>query len=497
MVLKYLAARLSQITAATTVYFVPQFDKITDRELKGLDTAVSGAVSHLRESSEFSGKSGEMTTLFNPAGYKTRKVILVGLGARKELNADSFRKAAGSVSRFTTLTTSRKAAFYLDDFDSDEIYQAVIEGYMLGSFKLLDFKTGDDKKDKNVLGEITFVVNNPKRLGRVEKAVERGHIIAEGQLLVRTLGATPANYLTPRILAQKAQQLARSHRFSCRVLDEKEIAKEKMGALLAVGQGSDEPPRFIVLEHKGAAAGRHPIVLVGKGVTFDSGGISIKPSLDMHEMKGDMCGAAVVLASVMTAARLKLPHNIVGLIPVAENMPSGKALKPGDIITSRKGLTIEIISTDAEGRLILADALDYANKFKPQAVVDIATLTGAALYILGYSGAPIMGNNPKLLQRLKEAAETTGERVWELPMWDDFGERMKSPIADLKNSGGRPAPTITAAAFLEKFIGDYPWAHVDIAYVDTEPSGKPYIPVGTTGIGLRLFVEMLSGWKKL
>jgi leucyl aminopeptidase len=204
-----------------------------------------------------------------------------------------------------------------------------------------------------------------------------------------------------------------------------------------------------------------------------------------------------VLSTVLTAARLKLPVNLVGLIPLAENMPSGKALKPGDIIKSRKGKTIEILSTDAEGRLILADALDYASKFRPQAVVDIATLTGAALFVLGYTAAPILGNNSKLLDGIKMAADKTAEKVWELPLWDEYRELMKSSIADLKNSGGRPAGTITAAAFLENFIGDWPWAHIDIAYVKVEKGGKPYIPKGATGIGVRLLVELLSDWKKL
>ncbi|MEA3296373.1 MAG: M17 family metallopeptidase, partial [candidate division Zixibacteria bacterium] len=230
---------------------------------------------------------------------------------------------------------------------------------------------------------------------------------------------------------------------------------------------------------------------------FDSGGLSLKKADTMPEMKGDMTGAAIVLCTIVAAARLKLPVNLVGLMPLAENMPSSKATRPGDIISTRKGLTVEIINTDAEGRLILADALDYANEFKPQAVIDIATLTGGALYVLGYSGAPILGNNSKLMDRIRTASESTAERVWEMPIWDDFRKAMKSDIADLVNSGGKAAATMTAAAFLENFIGDWPWAHIDIAYVDIEPKGRPYIPKGNTGIGLRLLLELLSNWKKL
>jgi leucyl aminopeptidase len=217
----------------------------------------------------------------------------------------------------------------------------------------------------------------------------------------------------------------------------------------------------------------------------------------MGEMKGDMTGAAVVLATISALARLKTKVNVVALLPLAENMPSGRALRPGDIITSRAGLTIEIISTDAEGRLILADALDYADKFKPQAVIDIATLTGAAIYILGYEGAPFVGTNKKLNDNIRAAAARSAERVWELPLWPEFGDLMKSPIADLKNSGGRPAGTLTASSFLKRFVKDWPWAHIDIAYCDLEPSGRPYIPKGPTGIGVRLLIDLLENWKRV
>jgi len=270
-----------------------------------------------------------------------------------------------------------------------------------------------------------------------------------------------------------------------------------MGALLAVGQGSERPPRVVIINYQGGKKGGRPIVLVGKGITFDSGGICLKKALDMDEMKGDMSGGGIVLATVVTAARLGLKQNITGIIPLAENMPSGRAVKPGDIVTSRKGKTIEIINTDAEGRLILADALDYANEFNPKAVIDIATLTGATKYILGYAGIPFLGNNDKLIDLVKAASDRCGELVWPLPIWDEHREMMKSSIADLKNSAGPYSGTITASAFLENFIGQWPWAHIDIACVDLEKKGRPYIPKGQTGIGLRLLIELLSNWKKV
>lgn len=491
------AIGLAEVTADAVVYFVSQSDSIKDKELKALDLAVNGAISELYLNEEFAGKNGQSALFYSPAGYKAGRVILLGVGEKKDLTADSFRKAVGTLSKNKTFHAVKKAAFHFDGFENDSFYQGAIEGYLLGSFSLLDYKTGDDAVSGNKIAEFGFYVANSKMTKKLEKAVETGMIIAEGQNLVRTLGSTPSNFLTPKMFAAEAQKLARKYKFSCKILDEKEIAKEKMGAYLSVSRGSDEPPRFIILEYKGGPAKQAPICLVGKGVTFDSGGISLKPGLNMHEMKGDMTGAAVVISTVATAARLGIARNIVALIPTTENMPSGKATKPGDIVTSRKGKTIEIINTDAEGRLILADALDYANKYKPQAVIDVATLTGATLFILGYAGAPIMGNNDKLLGRIQEASDNTAERVWPLPIWEDHRNQMKSPIADLVNSGGRPAGTICAAAFLENFIGDYPWAHIDIAYVDIEPAGKPYIPKGNTGIGMRLLVDMLQNWKKL
>jgi len=497
MLLKYSSDRINAYDGESVVYFVPRFDRVTDRTLKELDDSTMGSVTTLIESGEFTGKSGEAAILYRPGGFIADRVILAGLGDRKKITADSYRRAAGAISRVKGLTTAKQAAFYFGRVEKEEFFQAAIEGYLLGSFKLFEFKTGEGARNDNILDEITFIVDNPRIRNRVEKAAHRGQVFAECQNLVRTLGAKPSNHLTPRMLAAMAQDLAKKHKFTCRVLDEKAIEREKMGLFLAVAKGATEPPRFIILEHKGGRAKGKPVVLVGKGVTFDTGGISLKPALNMQDMKNDMAGAAVVLATVVAAARLKFPVNIVGLIPATENVPSGTATKPGDIVTSRKGLTVEIINTDAEGRLILADALTYAGTFKPQAVIDIATLTGAALIVLGYAGAPILGNNPKLLKRLKDSAELTAEKVWEMPIWDEHRDSMKSNIADVQNSYGRPGGTITAAAFLENFIGDHPWAHVDIASVDQEPAGKPYVPKGITGIGVRLLADVLYRWKAL
>jgi leucyl aminopeptidase len=488
---------LQDLEVDTAVLFVESFAKLEDTSLKQIDGSTGNALTTLLNTGEFSGQDGETVVLYQPSGFASRRLVLTGIGTRTKVDHDSYRRAMGRASRLKAVLKSGKLGIYFGRMSNSSYFQAAIEGYVLGSYKLKRFKTGQESEPASRVDEVICGVGTRAQLRKLERAVSRAAIIADGQSLVRQLAETPSNELTPAIYARKAQELARQYHVRCRVLDEKAIAQEKMGALLAVAKGSQELPRFIILEYKGGPSGQQPIVLIGKGVTFDSGGISIKQAANMHEMKQDMAGSAVVLVTLLTASRLGIKRNLVGLIPTAENMPSGSATRPGDIVVSRKGKTIEIINTDAEGRLLLADALDYANKFKPQAVIDIATLTGGCLYVLGYAGSPIIGNNNRLLDQLRAASKATAERVWELPIWDDHRDQMKSSIADLVNSGGKPASTIAAAAFLENFIGDWPWAHIDIAYTDSEPKGKPYTPKGPTGFGLRLLVETVSNWKKV
>ena len=486
-----------RVSADSVVLFVSQSTKVDSPRLKSLDKQVGGAIGNMFGSGEFSGKDGEVAVLYSPGGFKTKRLILAGTGDRKKLTPDSIRRASGHLSRNKAVTSSGSVAISFEGFESVGMIQAGIEGLLLGGHKFLEYKTGEAGKDSSKLNSVEFLVPKRAQLAKAVKELERGQIIAEGQLMVRRLSATPGNDLTPRLYANRIAKFAKDAGVTCQILDEKAIANEKMGGLLGVSRGSDEPPRFVILKYQRSAAKSKPIVLVGKGVTFDTGGISLKPAENMGEMKQDMTGSAVMLATIITASRLKLPVNLVALLPITENMPSGRATKPGDILTMRSGKTVEVTNTDAEGRLILADALDYANRFQPQAVFDIATLTGAALFILGYAGAPIMGNNSELIKRLEGAAKVTSERVWHIPIWDDHREQMKSSIADLVNSGGRPAGTIAAAAFLENFVGDWPWAHIDIAWMDMEYQGRPYTPKGATGFGVRLLTDLLSNWKKM
>jgi len=320
-----------------------------------------------------------------------------------------------------------------------------------------------------------------------------GDHLAAGANLARDLSNAPGNDLPPRKLASKAREMSKSYDLKCEILTRKNITKEKMGALLAVSAGSEEPPRFIILEYGEPSDDYDTIVFVGKGITFDSGGISLKPGSGMEEMKHDMSGAAAVVGAMRAIGEMKPPLHVVGLIPSSENLPDGKALKPGDIITAYSGKTIEIINTDAEGRLVLADALGYADRYKPAAVIDLATLTGACVVALGHAASGMMGNNENLMTRVRSAGDASGERVWPLPLWEEYHDEIKSHIADVKNTGGRWGGALTAGAFLEKFV-DYPWVHLDIAGPAYSEKASDYCPQGATGVGARLLIQMIRDW---
>ena len=371
----------------------------------------------------------------------------------------------------------------------DQIAQAAVEGSLLGLYQYTPYKTVDreDLKDMEKLN----IIADGKDFSLIESEIKKARIIADAVYFTRDLISAPANEMTPSIMAQKAREIAGRKNVSCKVLDKKKMKEMGMNALLGVASGSCEEPKFIILEYAGGRKNAAPVVLVGKGLTFDSGGISIKPADKMDEMKTDMSGGAAVMGAIMAAADLGLPLNIISLIPATENLPGGSALKPGDILKSYSGKTIEVLNTDAEGRLILADALAYASEYKPEAVIDLATLTGACVIALGDDVTGMMGTDDKLKKEINKAARDTGELVWELPLWESYFELIKSDIADYKNSGGRAAGTITAAAFLSKFAGDYPWVHLDIAGPAWAGKDKAYIPKGASGIGVRLLVEFL------
>ena len=435
-------------------------------EAKSVDTACGGRLQRLLARGDFTGRAGDTLLLTEVTELPARRVLLVGLGTRAQLSRRGWRRAWGAAvaalgrTRITSvaLALDRPAARELDDY---YFGRAVAEVAGAALYRINDLKTGK----KPPAAALKKVLAGPvRKADAATRGFRHGAAIAGAAALQRDLANLPPNICTPTFLAEEARAVAKRHRnLTARVLDEAAIRREKMGCLLAVSQGSAQPPRFIVLEYKGAKAGQPPVALVGKGVTFDTGGISLKDPPGMDEMKFDMSGAAAVLASLTLAAELKLPLNVVGLIAAVENMPGGKAVKPADIATSASGLTVEILNTDAEGRLILCDALHYARRFEPAAVVDIATLTGACVIALGHHHAGVMGNDDALVAELVDAGRRAEDRCWQLPLTEEYGEQLKSNFADFANVGGRDGGAITAAAFLAKFTQGLSWAHLDVA----------------------------------
>jgi len=437
-------------------------------EAQTVDSATDGKLKKVLSRGDFSGRAGETLLLTELAGLEATRILLTGLGARKTLNRKTWRKALTAAVMAITRTRIASAAIAIErppakDLDDYYLGRAVAE--IVGSvlYRVNDLKTA--KKPK--APALQKVLAGPVRKNGAEAAqrgLEHGAAVAGATKVQRDLANLPSNICTPIYLAEQARALAKKHAsLRVQVLDEAAIRREKMGCLLAVAQGSHQPPRFIVLEHRVSKSDKPPVVLVGKGVTFDTGGISLKDPPAMDEMKFDMSGAAAVIATMSLVAELRLPLRVVGLVAAVENMPSGHAIKPGDIVTSASGQTVEILNTDAEGRLILCDALQYARRFHPDAVVDIATLTGACVVALGHHHAGVMGNDDDLIEELVKAGVRADDRAWHLPLTEEYADQLKSNFADFANVGGREGGAITAAAFLGKFTQGLKWAHLDVA----------------------------------
>jgi leucyl aminopeptidase len=475
-----------------------------ESELQGaaalIDKALDGALTRLLQDGEFTGKSQQHMVLHTQGRLKTKRVILSGLGKPDQLTLDGLRQVAGGAATYVrnlqakTLATTTAGAERAH-LATPDTAQALVEGMLLGLYRFNKYKT-EDHVPKDVTA-LTLVESNREQAKIAQRGAELGRVLAESANFARDLVNHPSNDMTPTILAEHAQQMAKDCGLKCEILGRKDMEKLGMGLLLGVAQGSEQPPKFIVLEHRGAKRDQGNIVCVGKGITFDSGGISIKPAEGMERMKYDMSGGAAVIGALRAAAHLKLAHNVIGLVPATENLPSGRATKPGDVHRAMNGKTAEIVNTDAEGRLILADALAYAARYKPVACVDLATLTGACVVALGHEAIGMMGNiqGEALMRRLQQAGVRAGERVWQLPLWDEYLEHVKSDVADVKNVGmGRAAGTIAGAAFLVKFVDGYPWVHLDIAGTAWADREQPYKPKGGTGVGVRLLTQMLLDW---
>ena len=431
-----------------------------------VDTAGQGLIGRLLKQGDFNGKAGSTLVVRHPEGIKAARLVLVGLGNADELTHKGWTQANRAAINAVLTTTAANAVNTLSSVALNDLSAAasVRQAVVLAgecAYRFHNFKT-TPKPDAVKLKSLTLLTDT-KITKALNEAVEQGAEIVAGMNLTRDLGNLPGNICTPTYLANEAKKLAKAFGLKCLILEKAAMEKLGMHSLLAVAKGSHQPPKFIVLEYNGGKKTEKPVVLVGKGITFDTGGISLKPAAEMDEMKYDMCGAASVLGTLRAVVGMKLPINLVVIVPTTENMPGGSATRPGDIVTSMSGQTIEILNTDAEGRLILCDALTYAERFKPAAVVDVATLTGACVVALGQVATGLLGNNDPLVNELRSAGTATMDRAWELPLWDDYQDLLKSPFADMANIGGRWGGTITAACFLSRFTKAYPWAHLDIA----------------------------------
>jgi len=472
--------------------------------LAALDRRAGGAVSRVVKQGDFVGKRGESLTVYPSKPCAANRILLLGVGDMDALDIEALRELGGRTLKGARAKEAIRVALVapsVKGISAPQVCQSIVEGAILGDYAYDAFLTRDGKKKPaRKQASLAILYARLTQPAPVRAAAKRGQVLAESQNLARDLSNAPGNAMTPVQLARAAVKMGREVGLRTRVMEVAELKRRKMGGILGVGQGSTNPPRMVVLDHKPRGKSRVPtICLVGKGITFDSGGISLKPGANMHEMKHDMSGAAAVIGAMRAIRLLNIPLRVVGLIAAAENMPSDTAYRPGDILKMHSGHTVEILNTDAEGRLVLADALAYANKtYKPAALIDLATLTGACMIALGDWATGLMGNHDELIEQLKAAGERTHEIAWPLPLFDDHKKLMKGTVSDLINAGaGRAAGMSTAAGFLAAFVGTTPWAHLDIAGTGWTSRVGPYQGRGATGVGVRMLVDLLDHWAPL
>jgi leucyl aminopeptidase len=456
-----------------------------------VDKALDGAISSVLSQGEAKGKFAEVSIIHTFGRLSARIVALVGLGKRSDFGLDKIRGSAGEVCRALRKLNCRKIATVPygageGAIEIEAAAKAITEGAVLGLYSFTMYK----KSEYEDIEDMVIVITEKEKVQTVQRAIDRGKVIAEAANMARDMVNEPANYMTPSQMAEVAGAIANKHNLQLKVFDREDMKAMGMGALLGVAEGSDQPPKLITLSYKGNEHSEKAIGFLGKGITFDSGGISIKPSEGMDEMKSDMAGAAAVMAAVAAVAQLKPLINVTAIVAATENLPSGTALKPGDVLKAMNGKTIEVISTDAEGRLTLADALSYARQLGLSPLVDLATLTGACRIALGTLYSGLFGNNQDLTDEVLKAAERSGERMWQMPMPDEYKEQNKSEIANVKNVGNRAGGAITAALFLAEFAGDVPWIHIDIAGTAFSTKETGYTVKGATGVGIRTLIEL-------
>lgn len=465
-----------------------------EKQRPRLEASCDEWIGELYESGEFIGEKAQTALLHRPEGIKARRLVLAGCGAPDKCNPAELRRVIGSTVRTVRSKAVRRIALVLDeDRQTADAVAAAVGGAITGAYESDRYKT-DPKKDDNKLESFSVVVAGGDPA--LEAALQRGRIVAESQNYARDLAGEPANRLTPALLASRAAEMAAEHGLECEVLDRDRMKQLGMGALLGVAQGSAESPAFIIVRYQPEepSEAKVHLGLVGKGVTFDTGGISIKPSEKMDEMKFDMSGGATVLGAMRAIAQLKPPLQVTALVPAVENMPGSRAQRPGDIVTALSGKTVEVLNTDAEGRLILIDALTYAKRLGCTHLIDAATLTGAIMVALGDVHVGAFTNNQALLDRVLASARAEGEKMWQMPLDEDYKDKLKSPYADLPNIGPRWGGAITAAYFLKEFADPAPWVHLDIAGTAWLEEGKPFMAKGPSGVGVRTLVHLATNW---
>ena len=484
---------LADAAGAAMVVFGFEDNPIASGTVAALPESARSLIEELKQSGELKGKPYETTLIHRPGGLAARLLLVIGAGKQEKYKPALLRRLAGAAVRHLRSRGVHNLVWTLAaKYRGAEVLQAVVEGAITADYDSDRYRT--ERNGEKRIDEFWLATGESGAATDDERAaVARGQIIAEAQNFTRDLVNEPCNNLTPAVFAERAQAMAEQYGLECEVLDENEIQRLKMGALWAVGQGSDAPPRLIVLRYTPADAPAEPVIaLVGKGITFDTGGISIKPAADMHEMKTDMAGGATMLGVMRAIVQLKPPVRVMCVIPAAENMPSGKAYRPGDVVTSMSGKTIEVLNTDAEGRLALADAVTYAKQQGATVVIDAATLTGGVMVALGTITTGVFGWNKDWVKRVLASAEAVGERMWELPIDDEYRDLYKSMIADMANTGGRYGSAITGAMFVGEFAGDTPWVHLDIAGTVWSKDEKPYMAKGPTGHPLPTLVHLLT-----
>jgi leucyl aminopeptidase len=461
------------------------------------DIALGGAITQLIKQGAIKGRLNEVTMIHSLGRLPASRIVVVGLGRKNKLDTNKIRGTVAETCRYlrgkgiATVAASLPGDG-LKNIKPEDAVQATAEGVLLGLYRFLRHITKKENRSKEI--KTYTIVGKYKR--RMEEAIEKARILAEAVNWARDIVNEPGNFMTPNDMAGAARELAEQYGLEVEIFEKEKIQELGMGGLLGVAQGSQQPPKFIVLSYKGSGAGTIDLVLAGKGVTFDSGGISIKPSEGMAEMKDDMAGGASVMAALMAIARLKLKINVTALVPATENLPGGTAMKPGDVINAMNGKTIEVLNTDAEGRLVLSDALSYAKKFGAKAIIDVATLTGACHVALGSLCSGIFTNNQRLADKVIAAGKETGELMWPMPMYEEYREYLKSNVADIKNIGNRWGGAITAAKFLEEFVGRTPWVHLDIAGTAFMEKDRGYLVKGATGVPVRTLVNLVLSMAK-